>query len=75
MDRIETMTRKALLAAFVAVTLTLVFLGSNTIAAGLSHSGVPGTEAVVDLTSLIVPNALVLGVAIMLGWALFGKRS
>lgn len=69
------MTRKALLAAFVAVTLTLVYLGSNTIAAGVSHSGVPGTEAVVDMMSWLVPNALVVGVAIMLGWALFGKRS
>ncbi len=69
------MTRKALLAAFVAVTLTLIYLGSNTIAAGVSHSGVPGTEAVVDMMSWLVPNALVLGVAIMLGWALFGKRS
>lgn len=70
----EAMTRKALLAAFVAATLTLVILGSNTIAASLSRSGFPGTVAVVDLTSWLVPNALVLGVACMFGWALFGRR-
>lgn len=68
------MTRRALLAVFVMVTLGLVFFGSNTIAAGLSSSATPGGEAVVDIASWLIPNALVLGLALMLGWALFGKR-
>jgi hypothetical protein len=68
------MTRRALLAAFVVATLTLVFLGSNTIAEGMSSGGMPGEDRIVDMTSWLIPNALVLGVAAMLGWALFGKR-
>jgi sorbitol-specific phosphotransferase system component IIC len=33
-----------------------------------------GGEEFVDLSSRIVPNLLVLSLAIMLAWALFGKR-
>ncbi len=68
------MTRRTLLVAFVVVTLVLVFFGSNTIASGMTSGGMMGGEGMEDVTSRIVPNILVLGVAVMLGWALFGKR-
>jgi hypothetical protein len=71
---VETMTRKVLLVAFVVVTLVLVFFGSNSIAAGMTSGGMMGGEGMDDMPSRIVPNVLVLGVAVMLGWALFGKR-
>lgn len=71
---VDRMTRKVLLVAFVVVTLVLVFFGSNSIAAGMTSGGMMGGEEMQDVTSLIVPNVLVLGVAAMLGWALFARR-
>lgn len=70
----DTLTKRTLLVAFVVMTLLLLFFGSNAIASGMMSGGLMGGEGMDDLTSRIVPNLLVLGLAVMLGWALFGKR-
>ncbi len=68
------MTRRTLLVAFVVVTLVLMFFGSNTIASGMTSGGMMGGAVMEDVTSRIVPDILVVGVAVMLGWTLFGRR-
>jgi hypothetical protein len=59
---------------FVVIALVLVALGSSPIASAMTSGSMAGGEEFVDLSSRIVPNLLVLSLAIMLAWALFGKR-
>ncbi len=70
----DAVARRSLLVAFVVATLGLVFFGRNAIASEMMGRATMGADELQDLTSRIVPSVLVLGVAGVLGWALFGKR-
>lgn len=71
----DTTTKTPLIIAFVIVIVLFLLFGGGTMTGATMGGGMMGNGMMGGISWMWIPTFLTLGLGVLLGWAIFGKRA
>jgi len=66
--------RFTLITSFIVVILLFLLFSSMVITGALANGGMMGSERMAGISWMWIPTLLTLGLGVLLGWVIFGKK-
>jgi len=70
----ETTPKTTIIIAFVIVLVLFLLFGAGTMTGGMMSGGIMGSGRMGGISWMWIPTLLTLGLGVLLGWVIFGKK-
>ena len=74
MNRVNTATKTALVIALVIVMVLLLLFGGGAMTGTMMSGGMMGNGAMGGVSWMWMPTLLIVGLAVLLAWVIFGQK-